>query len=183
MTRFSRWSQRKRGLEPVDEAAPDLTPSAEESRDVSDPAAVAEGETPSQETAAELPDPDTLPSGSDLTAYLSSGVGRELRRKALKRLFAADHYHHRDGLNDYDDDYRKLKSLSQDVADRLRQWTRQLDDEEEEKPQAASHTDSPATEADATSPDAPEDAPPKGETDTTRPPAERHRDSEGQVKE
>lgn len=47
-------------------------------------------------------------------------------------MFAADHYHHRDGLNDYDDDYRQLKNLSQEVADRLREWTRQPDDQGED---------------------------------------------------
>lgn len=154
MTRFSRWSQRKRGLEPVDETAPAPTPlsneidktsyemSSDNKATDSEPIPTAANEkTPLQEPADELPDPDTLPPGSDLTAYLAHGVGRELRRKALKRLFAADHYHHRDGLNDYDDDYRKLKTLSQEVADRLRQWTRHLDDDEGTNHQAPGQTD------------------------------------------
>jgi len=143
MTRFSRWSQRKRGLEPTDEQTSERSHTPGEEGSVNDgaiqddsvtdsrPTADSEATT-SQEAVEELPDPATLPPGSDLTAYLANGVSREVRRRALKRMFAADHYHHRDGLNDYDDDYRQLKNLSQEVADRLREWTRQPDDQGED---------------------------------------------------
>ncbi|WP_168012852.1 DUF3306 domain-containing protein [Halomonas salinarum] len=147
MTRFSRWSQRKRGLEPDDQQTPDTSSSLKE-----DELAVhdipIEGQTVSssetddttlQVPVDELPDPDTLPPNSNLTAYLGDGVSREIRRRALKRMFAADHYHHRDGLNDYDDDYRQLKNLSQEVADRLRQWTHQHAEKEDSTEQADQH--------------------------------------------
>ncbi|MGB8712321.1 MAG: DUF3306 domain-containing protein [Onishia taeanensis] len=159
MTRFSRWSQRKRGLEPTDEQTSEraLTPGEEGSvydsviqdHSVTDSRPTADSEaTPSQEAVEELPDPATLPPGSDLTAYLANGVSREVRRRALKRMFAADHYHHRDGLNDYDDDYRQLKNLSQEVADRLRQWTRQPGDQGEvTQPEQAERDDNPPADA------------------------------------
>lgn len=143
MTAFSRWSQRKRGIEPTEEQAPEsaLTPNeqgavnrgAMQDGSVTDRETTADGETtPPPEAAEALPDPESLPPGSDLTAYLAHGVSREVRRRALKRMFAADHYHHRDGLNDYDEDYRQLKNLSQEVADRLREWARQPADQAED---------------------------------------------------
>nr|WP_300309497.1 DUF3306 domain-containing protein [Halomonas sp.] len=69
-----------------------------------------------------LPDPDSLPAGSDIRAYLDPGVDKALRKKALRRLFSAERYNVRDGLDDYDEDFReKLKPLSEHVAGRLRQ--------------------------------------------------------------
>ncbi|WP_290904466.1 DUF3306 domain-containing protein [Halomonas sp.] len=126
MSRLSRWSRRKLGDELVEEAP------AEE--------AVAAREEAEQPTAAEpepgsldasLPDPDALPAGSDFTAFLQAGVSDGLRRRALRRMFSGDHYGIRDGLDDYDDDYRqRLKPLAAELAQRLRHWTRQLDEEE-----------------------------------------------------
>lgn len=152
MTRLSHWSQRKRGIEPSEEtpandradALADSSPN--DGPPGTEPASAAPSQaTPREEMAAELPDPDTLPPDSDLTAYLASGVSREFRRRALKRLFAADHYHQRDGLNDYDDDYRQLKKLSQEVADRLRQWTRHREDDAEGQPLASDDTGNTAS--------------------------------------
>tara|TARA_B100000700_G_scaffold97975_1_gene110290 strand:+ start:94795 stop:95472 length:678 start_codon:yes stop_codon:yes gene_type:complete len=171
MTRFSRWSQRKRGLEPTDGQTSEraFTPDKEgavhdgaiHKDSVSDHESAEDSQaTPSQEAIEELPDPATLPPGSDLTAYLAHGVSREVRRRALKRMFAADHYHHRDGLNDYDDDYRQLKNLSQEVADRLREWTRQPSDKVEDtqhEPEQAEHDISgPAETTEAKREDTPE---------------------------
>ena len=158
MTRFSRWSQRKRGLETDDHQTRD-TPSSLKEDELAIHDKPLEGQTvPTSETddtsfqvpVDELPDPDTLPPNSNLTAYLGDGVSREIRRRALKRMFAADHYHHRDGLNDYDDDYRQLKNLSQEVADRLRQWTHQHADEEGDLDQTAQQVEGKASESSAT---------------------------------
>lgn len=77
MTRFSRWSQRKRGLEPTDEQTSEraLTPGEEGSVNdgaiqddsVTDSGPTADSEaTPSQEAVEELPDPATLPRAATL---------------------------------------------------------------------------------------------------------------------
>jgi hypothetical protein len=168
MTVFSRWSLRKRGIQPTEEQTPQsaLTPNErgtvtpdENSGEKQDDSLIDRGPmadseaTPPSETVEELPDPESLPPGSDLTAYLAHGVSREVRRRAMKRMFAADHYHHRDGLNDYDEDYRQLKNLSQEVAGRLREWTRQpadqVEDTQREPEQAERNINQPAETAEA----------------------------------
>ncbi|MGM0704070.1 MAG: DUF3306 domain-containing protein [Pseudomonadota bacterium] len=135
MSRLSRWSERKRAVE--DDSAGDSFVEAVPSH------AAADTDETSAEVAASpepgsldhtLPDPDTLPAGSDIKAFLSAGVSEGLRRRALRRLFAADRYGVRDGLNDYDDDYRQtLKPMANELAQRVRQWTRRTVDELEDE--------------------------------------------------
>lgn len=143
MSRFERWSRLKRGEHPASPEAP-LTSPAGETRASEEPdPAPRDPDAPERDATSSgspapgsldhtLPDPDTLPAGSDITAYLASGVSSGLRKRALRRLFAGKHYGIRDGLDDYDDDYRqKLQPLAGEVAERLRNWTRrQLEDDE-----------------------------------------------------
>jgi len=50
-------------------------------------------------------------------------VGEAIRKRALRRLFSAERYGVRDGLDDYDDDFRaRMAPMSQEVAERMRQW-------------------------------------------------------------
>lgn len=120
MSRLQRWSRRKRGLA-ADKGGEAVTcPPGEEHREAE---AVSDAEPVREE---DLPDPDSLPPGSDITAFMAPGVSAGLRRRALKRLFAADHYAIRDGLDDYDQDFRQtLAPLAERAAERLRRW---LDD-------------------------------------------------------
>lgn len=144
MSRFERWSRLKRSELPASPEAP-LPPRAGETRavDEPDPVSPSANDRPEREAASAdspepgsldhtLPAPETLPVGSDIKAYLASGVSSGLRKRALRRLFAGAHYGIRDGLDDYDHDYReKLQPLAGEVAERLRNWTRrQLEDDE-----------------------------------------------------
>ncbi|MDR9439137.1 MAG: DUF3306 domain-containing protein [Halomonas sp.] len=143
MSRLERWSRLKRGEVPASSEM-SLPPRGTEAQQGNQPdrepletdhperAAAPSGPPAPGSLDHTLPDPDTLPAGSDIKAYMSSGVSRGLRKRALRRLFAADHYGIRDGLDDYDDDYReKLQPLASEVAERLRNWTRQhLGDDE-----------------------------------------------------
>lgn len=146
MSRLSRWSHRKRG-ERLD--APAGQEAHERSSAASRPETTAEATpTPAAPPAPghpddALPDPDSLPPGSDIKAFLAAGVSAELRRRALRRLFAADHYNLRDGLDDYDDDYRqRLQPLTEEVAQRLRRWTESSEaPEHEAEPSAPDETD------------------------------------------
>ncbi|MCA1769259.1 MAG: DUF3306 domain-containing protein [Halomonas sp.] len=128
MSRLSRWSRRKLGVD-ADEEVLAEPPAA--LNDQVDRASAPEPEPGSLD--ATLPDPDTLPSGSDFKAFLQAGVSDALRRRALRRMFTGDHYGIRDGLDDYDDDYRqKLKPLANELAQRLRQWTHRVEESQPE---------------------------------------------------
>ena len=106
---------------------------------------------------ATLPDPESLAPGSDIKAFLEPGVSSGLRRRALRRLFAGDKYGIRDGLDDYDHDYREiLKPLASDLAQRMRKWTVPAEKspealEEEQRADEVSNGEAPS------SPDQPEE--------------------------
>ncbi|NHH84954.1 DUF3306 domain-containing protein [Cobetia sp. MB87] len=90
----------------------------------------------------ELPDPDTLTPDADISAFMQSGVDPALRQRALRRIFMGGEHSVRDGLDDYDQDFSKVRPLAEGVADTLRSWTRKVEegleklDETSEAPQA-----------------------------------------------
>ncbi|GHC26614.1 DUF3306 domain-containing protein [Aidingimonas halophila] len=134
MNRLSRWSQRKRQHSDDARTAPgvpenDAMPSAEAlSGEEQDPPSASSSPEPGSLDDT-LPDPEDLPPGSDIKAFLVPGVSAGLRKRALRRLYQAPHYQMRDGLDDYDDDYRqRLKPLAQEVANRLRRWSDKLEE-------------------------------------------------------
>lgn len=156
MSRFERWSRRKRGVEASDDverkddfpARPDVPPQhAGMTENPSDA-----GETPAPESVvaegdldAQLPDPDTLTPDSDFKPFLLHGVSPELKRRALRRMFSAGSYNVRDGLDDYDHDFSKARKLSSEVTAQLRRWMDTLDEDdatgEATPPAHASHDD------------------------------------------
>ncbi|MDC8804868.1 DUF3306 domain-containing protein [Halomonas pacifica] len=140
MNRLARWSERKR--EAAQAEKPEAAPPAEEPGDIVEAA-------PHSGEADPLPDPDDLAPGSEISAFMASGVGEALRRRALRRLFAGEQYGVRDGLDDYDDDYRRLQPLAGELADRLRRWTRPTEETAQEDPaQKETAQDDLSTEAD-----------------------------------
>lgn len=75
-------------------------------------------------TDADMPPLDALGEGSDFSQFLSPGVSEDLRRAALRKLFGLARFNVRDGLDDYDDDYRSFESLrgiSQRIAEKTRE--------------------------------------------------------------
>ncbi|WP_404471912.1 DUF3306 domain-containing protein [Vreelandella venusta] len=138
MSRLERWSRKKRGEiedeQPLESEA-SAPPKAPYSATAAEEGSGASSEQPiSQSPDAEeapapgsvdhtLPDPDTLPPGSDFSAFMAAGVSAALRRRALKRLWATGNYNVRDGLDDYDADYRQqLKPMASELAGKLRRW-------------------------------------------------------------
>lgn len=171
MSRLERWSRLKRGETRETPFSPPTATSVEDDRPASSREADNRQDIDEEDAAQApepgsldhtLPDPDTLAPGSDIKAYLVSGVSAGLRKRALRRLFAASHYGVRDGLDDYDDDFRaKLKPLAEDVADRLRQWTRREGEAEDEVAQDEAPPrgrDSDDLDAGDTPPEAPDTA-------------------------
>ncbi|MCL7929176.1 DUF3306 domain-containing protein [Halomonas llamarensis] len=163
MSRFERWSRAKRGLPAVsDEDTPSVeTPSVEKTATSADDDKAhldasehvrqqAEGdevggaadesrdalEAPPEPGSLDhtLPDPDTLAAGSDFSAFMSPGVSSALRRKALRRLWSTGDYNVRDGLNDYDHDFKaQMKPMAAEMVDKVRQWTKKVEDALDDK--------------------------------------------------
>ena len=112
-----RWSRRKRAAR-HDTRAADRQP-AEESPDKIDEAATAENEATASsdspetgesvetaEAAIDLPDIDSLSADSDFTPFMKAGVPKEIRNRALRKLWRVNPaFGHLDGLNDYDGDF------------------------------------------------------------------------------
>jgi len=63
-----------------------------------------------------LPDPETLQEGDDFKAFLDSRVPERLKRIALRRLWRSNPlFNIRDGLDDYDEDYRAIHASTDAV--------------------------------------------------------------------
>lgn len=58
-----------------------------------------------------LPSVDTLNEDSDVSAFMTADIHEPLRQTALHKLFHLPKFNRRDGLDDYDDDYRSFKPL------------------------------------------------------------------------
>lgn len=130
----TRWSRRKH------EAARDPTPAPSEG----DAPAPGEEAADAGPTDADLPAPDSLGPDSDYSAFLSKRVSEDLRRAALRKLFHQPQFNVRDGLDDYDEDYRSFASLGDTVTadmrfhrERLRRQAQQAEDEERSPEEAA----------------------------------------------
>ncbi len=106
-----RWSRRKsearaldNPLEPALEAP--ATEPAPEPGDAPDP----------EFDPATLPDIESLTYQSDFTAFLRQGVPRELRNRALQRLWRSDPvFANLDGLVEYGEDYSKIGMVKEVV--------------------------------------------------------------------
>lgn len=62
----------------------------------------------------DLPDLDKLDANdktANFQAFLAEGVSEALKKQALRKLFSADVFNIRDGLDDYDDDFTKFTAL------------------------------------------------------------------------
>ena len=59
----------------------------------------------------DMPDIDSLTESSDYSAFMSPGVSEGLRKLALRKLFSSAGFNVRDGLDDYDDDFRNFAAL------------------------------------------------------------------------
>ena len=102
---LSRWSRLKR------EEAAKPAPEPGEAK----PPATAEAAKPV--TAAELPPIESLSLESDYRAFLQPGVGADLRKAALTKLFQDPHFHfaQMDKLDTYIDDY----SIEDPISDEM----------------------------------------------------------------
>ncbi|MGD9868891.1 MAG: DUF3306 domain-containing protein [Hyphomicrobiales bacterium] len=135
---LSRWSRRKQEARTVQQPEDGTAVAAPESRaplpdagprpvdasldvaNLREGAAVAEDEAP-------LPDIETLNYESDYSGFLRETVSDDLRRRALRKLWASNPLlANLDGLNDYDLDYTipEMQDLAAQAAEDLRRGTK-----------------------------------------------------------
>lgn len=106
----SRWSRRKR-------RASSQTRESPPSDAGGDHAVVsAEDPAPPAPTDADMPPVESLSEDADVSGFLSTGVSEALRRRALRHLFHMPKFQLRDGLDDYDGDYRAFTPLGDVVT-------------------------------------------------------------------
>lgn len=74
-----------------------------------------------------------------IAALLVSEASESVKKAALRKLFLSEEFNVRDGLDDYDDDYSNLTSLSKEVADTLRDWVRDETEPELEEDAGQAH--------------------------------------------
>ncbi|WGV99032.1 DUF3306 domain-containing protein [Vibrio sp. YMD68] len=84
-----------------------------------------------------------------IASLLKSDSDPLLKKAALRALFSGEEFNHIDALNDYDHDYSAIPSLSQDVAQSLREWIKPTSQESaDETAQQESDTNSPQPDHD-----------------------------------
>ena len=115
-----RWSRRKRAAASAEAAQP------ESEATVPQPPDTPSMELSAEEPLPELPSIDSLDEHSDYEAFMDPRVSEELRRLALRKLFRLPQFNVRDGLNDYDEDYRDFEALGDRITHEMRRmWERE----------------------------------------------------------
>jgi len=153
---LARWSRRKREAEreterPAEAAAPEepaadsATPGAEGVARVAPVPVPAAARDPAATTEMPLPPIDSLDGlRSDYEAFFQQPVDDELRRAALKKLFADPHFNQMDMLDVYVDDYTQFEPLPAALRLRLPSARGFLLDSELEALEAAEAADAAA---------------------------------------
>lgn len=115
---LARWSRRKLKGRMADAAAPQTgaPPAIVPEPPVEAGAAALAAEPPP--TRAEL---DALDPGADLSRFIARGVDEDLRRAALRKLFADPQFNVMDGLDVYIDDYNVPSPMLPGALRRLQQ--------------------------------------------------------------
>ena len=116
---ISRWSKRKfDGEQEQNASLTDLPPE--------DAAGQLESDGSSTDITLEQDSEET-----SVAALLVSEAESAVKKAALRKLFLSGEFSEVDRLNDYDHDYKAVKSLSTDVAAKLREWVNQDHEQEQ----------------------------------------------------
>lgn len=172
-----RWSRRKRAARQSEKTA-DASPAEDsatepETENVSAAPDTTDGDDSSKAgpednpEVLDLPDIDSLSGDSDFKPFLQKGVPKELRNRAMRKLWRVNPaFGHLDGLNDYDGDFtdaatvvKGLKTLYKVGRGFMPERKPEIDDDQppaEELPAiAATHaTDEPIDDSEEPEPDA-----------------------------
>lgn len=133
----ARWSRRKRESVAVDEpeVAAERDAPPEEER-----------EAPPALTDEDMPPVESITEDTDVSGFLSAGVSETLRREALRRLFSMPKFQVKDGLDDYDGEYRSFTPLGDTITSdmKLQAERRQARAKEEAEREGGPATAGPA---------------------------------------
>lgn len=134
---LSRWSKRK--LEESSQHDEEITPIAETEQSEDCVTALSNADESSDalnvNEVSQAPDitanvETEKPEEMSVAQLLVSEASESVKKAALRKMFLSEEFNVRDGLDDYDDDYSNLKSLSKDVAETLRDWVKEKVEEE-----------------------------------------------------
>ncbi len=101
-------------------------------------------------TDEDMPAVETLEVDSDYSGFLSPGVSDELRKLALRKLFRSQKFNVRDGLDDYDEDFRSFAALGEIITSDMKHQMELAEEKEKhqlaEREEAEQLAESPAEE-------------------------------------
>ncbi|MGP8304985.1 DUF3306 domain-containing protein [Vibrio sp. YIC-376] len=131
---ISRWSKRK-----LEEASSedhdlndDLNTNTHSDLAVTQPEATCLNPDAGSVEEANATDPapeESKPEEMSIANLLVSEASESVKKAALRKLFLSEEFNVRDGLDDYDDNYSNLKSMSEGIAETLRDWVKEKADE------------------------------------------------------
>ncbi len=114
-TSLSRWARLKKEHRTLESSEPPLEENPTEN-------AVVEAESTEAVSETDLPDIETLDAQSDYSVFLHHDVPDEIRKLALRKLWASDPiFANIDGLNDYDEDFSSIIPLAKEVVREIQQ--------------------------------------------------------------
>jgi hypothetical protein len=146
---FARWSRRK--VEQRREDEPELPAAIAPVADAPAlPALVEPNAAPAAVPAPTLEDVALLKPGDEISRFVGVGVDPQVKREAMKKLFADPHFNVMDGLDIYIDDYGKPDPIPPEMLRQMVQskFLRLFDDEEEQPPPAPSSKVEPTAPVD-----------------------------------
>lgn len=128
---LNRWSQRKLEQATGQQDEEQLTNDPELILEESRPQALqVEDSAPAVDTESDSSSKVENTEEMSIASLLVSEASESVKKAALRKLFLSEEFNVRDGLDDYDDDYSNLKSLSEGVAGTLRDWIKDKSEEE-----------------------------------------------------
>ncbi len=90
--------------------------------DVTDELTVIDAKEIDPQDLPTIADVERITEESTIEKFFLEGVSQELKVAAFNKLFQLPMFNVRDDLNDYDDDYTKLKDLTEEARNELRCW-------------------------------------------------------------
>ena len=116
---LTRWSRRKSVASAREQAAHEKPqPDAHSTADTQSGTVTAAASE--EKTDADMPPIESLDEKSDYSVFMSPKVSEHLRRAALRKLFHMPAFNITDGLDDYDEDFRKVKLLGDVITADMR---------------------------------------------------------------